>query len=657
MRRLLIEIGTEELPASYINPAVEYLRGELSKILKREDIKTYNTPRRLAFVVENFENKEEEKEELLVGPPLRVAYQDGKPTKALLAFLERSGAKEEEVIQVSKGEGLYVAVKRVIKGKKPLEVLKEEFEKLLLSVPFPKRMRWNSTSLTFARPIRWICALYGDEVVPLSFGDVRANRITYGHRIISPEPVALACAEDYERVLKEKCVVPDYKERLGMVLAFVKDEAYALGGEPEYPEGLEEEVANLVEFPFAVVGEFESKYLELPPKVITTVLAHHQRFFCVKGDKGLLPYFIAISNNYPRDSVIKKGYEKVIRARLEDALFFYKEDLKRRLDELVPELSQVVFHPKAGSMLEKVERTKELALKIAERLGLSQEDKRRLERSAHLCKADLLTQMVRELDELQGYMGYVYALKQEEEEKVAKAIYEHYLPKGASDPLPSELISAVLSVADKLDSLQSLIKAGEEPSGSSDPYGMRRLAYGLLRVIEGYELDLNLEELLPLEDRLKEFLKNRLESYLEPYGHDVVRAVMEVKNPARPLEVIKGVKELARIKHSEELKSIASSYRRIAKILPPEWGDEMVEEGLFKEREERELWQAYLELKDTSDLLSLLRLVPPIDAFFERVLIMAPQEEIKRNRLALLLNIKRLFNRFADFNKLQIDNL
>ncbi|RMH06503.1 MAG: glycine--tRNA ligase subunit beta, partial [Aquificota bacterium] len=560
MKDLLIEIGTEELPASYINPAVEYIKGELAKILKREDIKTYCTPRRLAFFVKSFENKEEEKEELIVGPPLHVAYQEGKPTKALLAFLEKVGAKEEDIIQTTKGEGVYIGVKRRLKGKKPLQVLAEEFERILLSVPFPKRMRWNSTNLTFARPIRWICALYGEEVLPLSFGHIKANRITYGHRILSPNPITLEFAGDYEGVLKDNYVVPDYKERLGMVLAFVKEEAYALGGEPEYPEGLAQEVANLVEFPFAVVGEFETKYLELPPKVIITVLAHHQRFFCVKREEKLLPYFVAISNNYPRDGVIRKGYERVIRARLEDALFFYREDLKRRLEDLVPELSQVVFHPKVGSMLEKVERTKELALRMAESLGLSQEERQKLERSAHLCKADLLTHMVKELDELQGYMGYVYALRQGEEEEVAKAIYEHYLPKSSADPLPSNTISAILSVADKLDSLQSLIKAGEEPTGSSDPYGMRRLAYGLFAVIDAYGFDLDLEKLIPVDQRLEEFLKSRLESYLEPYGHDLIKAVMEVKRVLRPLEVIKGVKELAKLKTWEELKDIASLY-------------------------------------------------------------------------------------------------
>ncbi|MEJ7553868.1 MAG: glycine--tRNA ligase subunit beta, partial [Aquificaceae bacterium] len=371
MKDLLIEIGTEELPASHIPLAVNHLKEKLSQILHRQDIQTFSTPRRLAFFVKNFENSSPEKEETIYGPPVKVAYEKGKPTKALLAFLERNKAGIEDLIEVQKGEGLYVAIRRRVKDASPLERLSEVFEELLRSVPFPKTMRWDSSNLRFSRPIRWICALYGDEVLPLSFGRLKAGRITYGHRIISPKAIELKSAEEYEEVLKQNYVVADYKERLGMVLAFLRDEAYALGGKPLYPEGLEEEVANLVEFPFAVVGKFEEKYLELPDKVIMTVLAHHQRFFCVEKDGKLLPYFIAISNNYPRDGLIVKGYEKVIRARLEDALFFYREDLKRPLEELVSGLSEVLFHPKAGSMLEKVQRVGAIALRLAELLGLS----------------------------------------------------------------------------------------------------------------------------------------------------------------------------------------------------------------------------------------------------------------------------------------------
>ncbi len=656
MKDLLIEIGTEELPASHIPLAVNHLKEKLSQILHRQDIQTFSTPRRLAFFVKNFENSSPEKEETIYGPPVKVAYEEGKPTKALLAFLERNKAGIEDLIEVQKGEGLYVAIRRRVKDVSPLERLSEVFEELLRSVPFPKTMRWDSSNLRFSRPIRWICALYGDEVLPLSFGRLKAGRITYGHRIISPKAIELKSAGEYQKVLKENYVIADYKERLGMVLAFLQDEAYALGGKPLYPEGLEEEVANLVEFPFAVVGKFEEKYLELPDKVIMTVLAHHQRFFCVEKDGKLLPYFIAISNNYPRDGLIVKGYEKVIRARLEDALFFYREDLKRPLEELVSGLSEVLFHPKAGSMLEKVQRVGAIALRLAELLGLSEEKKKKIERACQLCKADLLTQMVRELDELQGYMGYIYALKQGEDPEVALALYEHYLPLRTSDSLPSNDISAVLSVADRLDSINTLITVGESPKGSSDPYGMKRLAHGLFAILEHFGWDIDLSVLLESYTKeLEKFLEARLEAYLDPYGYDLVRAVLEVKNPLKPYEIISMVKTLASLKEEEEFKHIVEVYRRVVRILPSEWKEDMVEEGLMTEKEERELWEILKSLENTQDILNLYSLKEPINRFFDKVLVMDPREDIRKNRLALLYRIKKLFNRFADFSKIVIE--
>ena len=652
MKDLLIEIGTEELPAGVILQAVEYLKDQLSQVLGRQDIKTYSTPRRLAFFVESFENKALEKEEVFWGPPVKVAYEEGKPTKALLAFLERNSASLEDVVHLQKWEGTYVAIKRIYKEATPIEKLSQSFEEILQSVPFPKSMRWDSSSLRFSRPIRWICALYGEEVLPLSFGRVKASNITYGHRLLSSGPIEVKNPRDYLNILRDNYVIADYKERLGMVLAFLQDEAYALGGRPLYPEGLEEEVANLVEFPFAVVGKFEEKYLELPQKVIMTVLAHHQRFFCVGSDNNLLPYFIAISNNYPRDGVIVKGYEKVIRARLEDALFFYREDLKRPLEDLVKDLSGVVFHPKAGSMLEKVRRVGALALKIADMLKLPEDKRKKIERASYLCKADLLTQMVRELDELQGYMGYVYATKQGEDPEVALALYEHYLPIKPGDYIPSNEVSAVLSVADKLDSIHTLMTVGESPSGSSDPYGIRRLAYGIYAVLDAFNWDINLKEVIEsMPQELEEFFKTRLSAYLEPYGYDLVRAVLEVKDPLRPYEVIKEVKRLASLKEEEEFKNIVEAYRRVVRILPSNWGDDRVEENLFKEEEERALWQSFKALEATEDLLSLSSLKKPIDDFFDKVLVMDPDENIRRNRLALLFRIKRLFNKFADFSK------
>lgn len=650
---LLIEIGTEELPAKVINHILEYLKESFGEVLGRKDAKLYGTPRRLALYYRDFENASILQEEVVVGPPVSAAYDsEGKPTRALLGFLQRVSASSEDVMRIRKGDAEYIAVRKVYEGKKPLDALAERFEDILLSAPLPKRMRWDKSGLSFLRPIRWICALYGGEVVPLSFGSVKASRKTKGHRFLSQGWIELKDASEYEEKLKENYVVPDFKERLGMILAFLKEESYSLGGYPEYPEGLDQEVANLVEFPFAVVGEFEEKYLELPERVIVTVLAHHQRFFCVKKEGKLLPNFIGISANLPKDSLIVMGYQKVIRARLEDALFFYREDLKVKLEHLVDKLSQVIFHPKAGNMLEKTQRLVSLSEEIGRHLMLNEETIAKIKRASYLSKADLLTNMVKEFDELQGYMGYVYASLQGEDKDVSYAIYEHYLP------MPESIVGKVLSLADKIDSIAMFIKAGEIPSGSSDPYGLRRHAYGIFAIIEDTLWDIDLRKLIEkfyggTNPQLEAFLRGRLEAYLEAYGYDVVRAVLEVHDPLKPLSCIKMVKRIASLKEEQKFKDVVSAYRRVVRILPKEWEDSMVEEEVLKEKEEINLWEKVKELKlKAEDVLDLQPLKESIDAFFDAVLVMDKDERIKRNRLALLCNVKQLFNKFADFSML-----
>ncbi|ADC88688.1 glycyl-tRNA synthetase, beta subunit [Thermocrinis albus DSM 14484] len=649
---LLIEIGTEELPARVIPLAVEYLRERFSVLLKRDDLITYATPRRLAFYLKDFKNEGEEREELIVGPPLSVAYQDGKPTKALLAFLDRVKAREEDLIHLQKDRGTYVAVRRIVKEESPLELLSKSFEEILLSVPFPKSMRWDSSGVRFSRPVRWICALWGDQIVPLTFGNIKADRKTKGHRFLSSGWIELGSAEEYLQKLTDAYVIPQFNERLGLILSMLKEEAYRLGGVPEYPEGLQEEVANLVEFPFVVVGSFEDKYLELPEKVIITVLAHHQRFFCVRSQEEdrLLPFFLAVSNNAPKNGEIVEGYRKVVKARLEDALFFYKEDLKRPLDQLVEQLSGVVFHPRAGSMWDKTIRVMELSQKIAGTLNLEEGIKEKIKRAAYLSKADLLTHMVREMDELQGYMGYVYAKAQGEDEEVARALYEQYLPARAHDPVPLSPVSYVLSLADKLDTIKTLLEAGEVPTGSSDPYGLKRAAFGVLAIIDAHQLDLHIDDLVEVSPKLEEFLRNRLEAYLEPYGQDVVRAVLSVHSPLRPLEVIKLVRSIANIREEERFKDVVEVYRRVVRILPKGWLEDKVKETLLREEAEKRLYEKLLQLEESPSLSDLWKIKPVVDEFFDSVLVMDKDEAIRTNRLALLMRVRKLMERFANFD-------
>ncbi|WP_457601008.1 glycine--tRNA ligase subunit beta [Hydrogenivirga sp.] len=660
MRDLLIEIGTEELPSSVVEPSLGFIRERLSEILKHDNIETYGTPRRLVFLIKDYEDSVERKEEVVFGPPWKVAFgPEGKPTKALLGFLQRHNARPEDVFKEKKGKGEYVALRVVHEEKSRLELLKENFEELLLSVPFPKRMRWTSSKrLTFSRPVRWLLALYGDEVVELTFGELKAGRRTRGHRFLTKGWIEIGRAENYVSLMEEAKVIPSIERRRELILKGIENEAARLSAKPEFPEGLVEEVVNLVEYPFVVVGSFEEKFLELPDMVIITVAAHHQRFFCLSRNGKLINRFIGVSNNEPKTDLIRRGYEKVLRARLEDALFFYREDLKRSLEELVPGLSGILIHPKIGTVLDKVERLKSISNRLCEKLGCEEGVREKVKRAVLLSKADLLTELVKELDELQGYMGYVYALKQGEDEEVARAIYEQYKPKGAEDNTPETFVGAVLSLSDKIDDIISFFSAGEIPKGSSDPFGLRRSAFGIFRILEDRGWDIDLREFFDLyeevknEEELERFLAQRLESYLENYGYDLVRAVLKVNTPFRPYAVIRKVRELSAIRNSRDFADIYEGYRRVVKILPKEWEKTEVDEKLLKEPQEIDLWREVRELEGRgASIEELARLRGLIDELFESVLIMDKDERVRSNRLSLLNRIKKLFNRYADFSE------
>lgn len=660
MNNLLIEIGTEELPASVIFPALEYLKEKFNEILQAKRVFTYGTPRRLALVFEDFENERKEKEEVIWGPPKSTAYdEEGKPTKALEGFLKKNNASLEEVRILPKGKAEYVALVRKVLEKSPVERLQESFEEILLSIPFPKRMRWTSSkSLTFSRPVRWILALFNGEVLELRFGELFSSNKTRGHRFLSSKEIEVSSPEGYLKSLKENFVIPDIEERKEIIRLQVERLASEVGGRPIYPEGLLEEVTNLVEYPFGVLGSFDEKYLALPELVIITVAAHHQRFFCVERDGKLINYFVGISNNRVNEK-IKKGYERVLRARLEDALFFYNEDLKKPLDSLVPRLKEVLFHPKIGTMLEKVERMEEIANRICKRLSCNWE---KVKTAVRLSKADLLTEMVKELDELQGYMGYVYALKQGYDEEVAKALWEQYMPKGLEDRVPETLTGTVLSLSDKIDNLYSFFKAGEIPKGSSDPYGLRRSAFGIFKILDEKGIDLDLREFKDIYgdfehfEKLEEFLRQRLISYLEAYPIDIVRSVLKVYSPFEPYKVITKVRTLYEASKSESFQKLVEVGKRVSRIIPKGWEEREVKEELLKAPEEKELYEKLKELekRQLKDPLELLELKEYVDKFFDQVMVMVKEEDIMRNRLALLKRIEDLFRIFGDFNEIVI---
>ena len=660
MAELLIEIGTEELPPSAISAAEEYLKERFSQILK-VPVKVYSTPRRIAIYAENFEDRKAGEEEIVYGPPWKSAFdEEGNPTKALLGFLKRYGLSPKDVEKAKKGKGEYVAV-RISKGDESiLDDLRENFEEILLSIPFPKKMRWTSSKkIQFSRPVRWILALHGNDTIDLAFGEVRSSNFTYGHRFLSKGKLYVTSPFQYFSSLEEADVIVDRKKRRELILRGLIKTAESIGAEPVLIKDLLEEVTDLVEYPFMVLGSFEDRFLQLPDRVIITVLAHHQRFFCLERDGKILSSFIGISNNRPSGDEIRKGYERVIRARLEDALFFYREDLKKPLVELVPSLSGVLIHPRIGTVLDKVKRMEKIAIQIVSRLGLG-EIKDKVLRAVRLSKADLLTEMVREFDELQGYMGMVYALEGGEDEEVARAIYDQYLPDPSGEEMPQTLSGSVLSLADKIHDLIYFFSAGEVPTGASDPYGLRRSAFGVFRVLDKHHWNLDIKDLMQvLEVReggatLEDFLAQRLESYLEEEGYDVVRAVLAVTSALKPYDVIEKVRKVAQLKKSEDFSAVYEVYRRAVKIIPKGWESEQVDENLLKERSEKALWEKVLEFEKSppDDPSSLIDLKDPVDRLFDEVLIMDKDEKVKSNRLSLLFRVKKIFNRFADFSLL-----
>jgi len=660
MDNLFIEIGCEELPASVINPALEFLKDKINGILKAKEVELFGTPRRLALYFKDFKNVSEENEEVIWGPPKNIAYDEqGKPTKALEGFLRKNNATPQEVRILKKDKGEYVAIVKKVVEKTPIEKLEETFEEILLSIPFPKRMRWTpSRRITFSRPVRWIVALHNNNPINLKFGNLKSSTKTKGHRFLSPKEIEIKDAENYETLLKQHFVIPRFKERKKIIEEEINKISKEIGGIPSYPEGLVEEVANLVEYPFAVLGTFSEKYLELPQLVIVTVAAHHQRFFCIEKDGKLLNYFIGISNNKPNEK-IREGYEKVLKARLEDALFFYREDLKKDLKELIPSLKEVVFHPKIGSMYEKEERMEKIAKKLCSFFNCSWE---KVKTAVYLSKVDILTEMVKELDELQGYMGYIYASKQGYDEEVAKALWEQYLPKGLEDRVPETTIGTILSLSDKIDNLYSFFKVGEVPKGSSDPYGLRRSAFGIIKILHEKAIDVNLADFKEIYGEFKhytdleDFLKQRLISYLENYPINLVRAVLKVYSSFEPYKVIRNVEILYKASKSPDFATLVEGAKRVIRIIPKDWQEVSVKEELFQKVEEKELYTKVKEFEEKSieNPLELLPLKMYIDNFFDNVKVMAEDEKIRNNRLALLKRVENLFKKFGDFNEIVI---
>ncbi|QJA06320.1 glycine--tRNA ligase subunit beta [Thermosulfurimonas marina] len=689
-RDLLFEIGCEELPARFLEPALKSLseeaRGLFSEAaLEFAEIRTLGTPRRLTLYVKDLSEKQPDRREEILGPPKRVAFDEkGQPTAAALGFARKQGVGLSEVRVKKTPKGEYLAVEKLLAGRRTTEILPEILRTLLARIHFPKRMRWGNHDFTFARPIRWLLALFGDEVVPLEVAGVKSSRVTYGHRFLAPKALEVRDFNHYLSALREAFVLVDPGERLEATRREVLRAAEEAGGRPEEDPELLSENAHLVEFPFALSGTFPEEYLELPEPLLITAMREHQRYFAVRDGKGrLLPAFVAVNNNRPRNpEILRAGHERVLRARLEDARFYYQRDLEIPLSERVRELSGVVYHAALGTLLEKTERLKALCGYLAERLF--PEVKAFAVQAAELAKADLVSEVVGEFPSLQGEMGRIYALSAGKPPEVAEALAEQYLPRGAEERVALSPCGIVLSLADKADHLAAFFGIGERPTGAADPYGLRRAAYGLLKTLLRNELSLSLRELFtftlwllknqgflkrPQDEVLSEileFLARRLEGEFlaEGFPLDEVRAVIRV-GADDPLEAHRRLAALHAVRQRPEFAALAVAFKRVMNMVRGLAERYSVDEGLFEKKEERVLYQVLQEVKaELAPLLSerryqealllFTRLKDPIDRFFDEVFVMVKDEARRKNRLGLLQSIAEDFLKVADLSELDL---
>ena len=682
-RDLLLEVGTEELPARFLDHVLPQLEETASAQLKElrlsaSAVRVYGTPRRLALIVEGLPERQADLVREVKGPARKVAFdENGQPTKAAHGFARSQGVPVEELLVRETEQGAYVFAVLREAGRPVADVLVEWLPRLITGLHFPKSMRWGQGDLRFARPIRWLVALLDGEVLPIELDGVRADRLTRGHRFLAPQPISLSGAAEYVQRLREAFVLVDPEERRQAVLEQVREAAAACGARAVEDPDLVAEVTNLVEYPAAVVGSFDPDYLQLPREVLVTPMREHQRYFPLVDEAGrLLPRFVAVSNGPRADmALVQRGNEKVLAARLADARFFYEEDKRQPLAAYVPRLKDVVFQEQLGTVYEKMERIRSLTGWLADALGAGEETRRVAMRAAELAKADLVTQMVYEFPELQGVMGREYALLSGEGEAVAQAIFEHYLPRHAGDALPESLAGSIVSVADKLDTIVGCFGVGLIPTGSQDPYGLRRQALGVARIAAGLPRGFDLAQALArakegygarleadtadLVARIMEFFQQRLRGLLQEEGlrHDLVEAALGA-GFADVARLFRRARALAQFSRSEGFDALITAYQRAANLAGK--GDtDQVDEALLAHPAEQALWAAIKEAaaqveaalaEDRFDeaLAALASLRPHVDRLFAEVLVMAPEPDVRRNRLALLRQMTALCHRVAD---------
>ncbi len=696
---LLFEIGCEELPARFVDPALEQIKEAFASACEDErvdagSLRLVGTPRRLTLIARDLADRQKDLEEERTGPPANIAFDDdGEPTNAAKGFARGNGVDPDDLYTVDTDKGEYLAAKIFEEGAPTEELLPQILTEVIEGLHFPKSMRWGSgQNTTFGRPVRWIVALADDEVIPLGFAGVKSGNHTYGHRFSAPESIDIDSVDAYLSGLEEADVVVDPSQRRKTICAELDTRAQAVGGRIVDDPQLVDEVVHLIEKPLAVTLEYGDKYLELPREVLISSMRSHQRYFAVEEDDDsgdLRPACVVIYNTPVHDpAVVEKGNLKVLRARLDDARFFWDKDLKKRLSEHRQKLKDVIWIADLGTIFERTQRMTRLAGQIASAMTGSEDVADHARRAAALSKADLVTEMVHEFPDLQGVVGREYALRGAEGEAVAQAIEEQYRPKSAGASLPTSDAGACVAIAEKLDAIVGAFGVDMVPTASSDPYGLRRAALGVLAILRDRNSTLSIADLVgsaigvyatagdsPFDDdahvhnQVVDFLVTRQRYLLEDqFPTDVVNSVLAAGVDDVP-SVYGRVEALAALRGEEDFEPLALGFKRVVNILEKqaddlELGTLKVDTDLLEDSSEKALFKAFQARRSTvNDALedrrwdeacqALIELKEPVDTFFDSVMVMSDDEALRNNRIALLSHLRDLFFEVADISKIQ----
>jgi glycyl-tRNA synthetase beta chain len=683
-RDVLVEIGTEEIPAGYLENAIcSFKKGLealfLSSKISYSEITTFYTPRRLAVIVKNIAEKQGRLVTKIKGPPAALAYKDGKPTKMLKGFASSKGVSVDslKVETIGKKECVVAEIEEKIRSTE--DIISENLVSVIKAIEFPKKMRWEKTNFPFARPIRWLTVILGSKVLSVSVAGVKSSDTTFGNRLISNSKIKVN-PSNYKKKLKDSYVIVDTEERKKILKNLIEKEASKIKAKPIFSPGLLDEVSNLIEYPFIILGSFDKKFLTLPDEVVISAMETHQRYFPVRKNSKLMPHFISAINNKPNKEIIK-GNEKVLTARLEDAKFYWEVDRKVPIKERLSKLSGIKWHKNLGNLLERTDRIIELSEWIGERVDNI--NLKVVKEGARLSKVDLTTLMIRdgkEFTNLEGYIGSEYGRAEGLSEEVCKVIEDHYKPRNIEDELPRSREAAVVSLADRIDLIVGSFLAGEKPTGSRDPFGLRQAMTGFIKILLEFEFAFFLDELIKKDlelfsagknteifEEIKRFIIERVGGSLQGKGirYDLANAVLSEKwgNIFDAYLVAKSMMEVR--KDETEFEKLVIGQKRVSNILEAK-NPGKVNESLLKEKEEKELFDKAKEIEPTLKRLidkrdyveginQLKKIRPYIDNLFDNVLVMTDDKKLRNNRLALLYYVRSLFHLFCDFEEIIID--